>query len=94
MCNWNADTSENIAKYKELVVSLLYQTYDLIIISQIQDLTKNIDTEPIDTFTFLKYIKAAVQRKSLFNQFFVRQHYFMLILTNVISIIYEPYRLL
>jgi len=62
MCNWNADTSENIAKYKELVVSLLYQTYDLIIISQIQDLTKNI--EPIDTFTFLKYTKAAVQSKS------------------------------
>lgn len=61
MCNWNANTSENIAEYKELV-SLLYQTYDLIIISQIQDLTKNI--EPIDTFTFLKYIKAAVQSKS------------------------------
>jgi len=72
MCNWNANTSENIAEYKELV-SLLYQTYDLIIISQIQDLTKNI--EPIDTFTFLKYIKVAIfkVRALLFNQFFVRQ---------------------
>ena len=43
MCNWNANTSENIAKYKELV-SPLYQTYDLIIISQIQDLTKKYRT--------------------------------------------------